>query len=60
MQVIRQQPTLESELSVLYERQDRLVSLIQCMERYQLCTVPSKAKTPVRDIADRLGCHHAK
>ncbi|MCU1236346.1 MAG: hypothetical protein JWP63_4313 [Candidatus Solibacter sp.] len=60
MQVIRQQSTMKSELSVLYKRQDRLVSLIQCMEQYQLCIVPSKARTPGRNTAGRPRCHRAK
>jgi hypothetical protein len=61
MQVVRQQPKLESELSVLYKRHERLVSLIQSMEHYQLCIVPSKAKMLARNTADlRLRCHRAK
>jgi hypothetical protein len=60
MQAVRQQPKLDSELSILYARHERVVSLIRFMEHYQLCIVPSKAKMLARDADLRLRCHLAK
>jgi hypothetical protein len=61
MQVLSLQPGSESDLAVLYERRERLVSLIQSMERYQRCTVSPHAMVVSRGTADlRLRRNGAK
>jgi hypothetical protein len=52
MQVLSQQPGSESDLAVLYGRRERLVSLIQSLERYQRCTASSHATVLSMATAD--------